>query len=80
MRLKGLGSEQYGRKFADDIFKFIIEYENCCNLMLISLEFVHMGLLDSKAALVQVMTWGQTDGKNLPEPIVTKFCGAIWRH
>ena len=39
----------------------------------ISLKFVPKDLFDNNAALVQVMTWHQTDINQLPEPMLTKF-------
>ena len=39
----------------------------------ISLKFAPKDLFDNNAALVQVMTWHQTDINQLPEPMLTKF-------
>ena len=40
---------------ADDIFKCIFLNENCWILNKISLKYVHYGLIDNMAALVEIM-------------------------
>ena len=47
-----------------------------CN---VSLKFVPKGLMDNKAALVQVMAWRRTGAKPLPEPMLIWFLGAYMR-
>ena len=42
---------QNGRHFADDIFKFIFLYENCCILIKISLKFVPISPASNKPTL-----------------------------
>ena len=63
---------QNGRHFEDDIFKCIFMNEKSCILIQISLNFVRMGPIDNKRALVQVMTWHPM----LPEPMLTQFTNA----
>ena len=36
--------------------------------------------IDNKATLGQVKAWCYTGNKLLPEPMVTQFNDAIWRH
>ena len=50
---------QNGRHFADDSFKGIFINEKCFISIQISLKFVPEGLIDNKAALVQVIAWPQ---------------------
>ena len=54
--------------------------ENICILIQISLKFVPKGLIDKKAALVQVMAWHLTGDKPLSEPMLTQFTDAYMRH
>ena len=49
-------------------------------LIQISLKFVTKGLIDNKAALVQVMAWCWTDDKPLPEPMLIQFTDAYMSH
>ena len=46
----------------------------------ISLKFIPKGLIDSKAALVQVMAECQTGDRPLAEPMLTQFTNAYMRH
>ena len=71
---------QNGRYFTDDIFKRIFINENIRISIRISLKFVPKGLIDLKAALVQVMAWQRTGNKPLPEPMLTQFTEAYMRH
>ena len=48
---------QYGRQFADDIFKCIFFNEKFCILLQISLKFVPKCPINNTWALVQVMAW-----------------------
>ena len=65
--------------FADDIFKCIFMTESFCVLIQISLKFVPKGPIDSKSALVHVMTWRRTGNKPLPEPMLAQFTDAyVW--
>ena len=71
---------QNGRHFADDSFKGIFMNEKFFFSIQISLKFVPKGLIDNKAALVQVMAWRRTGDKPLPEPILTQFTDVYMRH
>ena len=68
---------QYGRRFADDLFRGNFVNERFCNLILISLKFIPMGTIDNKAALVQVMAWRWIGNKPLPEPMLTQFTDVL---
>ena len=48
---------QYGRHFADDIFRCIFFKENTCISINISLKFVPKGHINNIPALVQIMAW-----------------------
>ena len=65
---------------ADDNFKCIFLSENNRLLIRISLKFVSRSPIDNKPALVQVMAWGRTGDKPLPESILTQFTDAYMRH
>ena len=53
---------------------------NICILIQISLEFVPGGLIDNKAAPVQVKAWHWTSGKPLPGAMQVKLSDAYMRH
>ena len=36
--------------------------------------------IDSKSALVQIVTWRRSGVKPIPEPLLSNFWDAIWRH
>ena len=65
---------------ADGIFNYIFLNENDRIPIQISLKYVPMGPIDTKTALVQVMTWRRTGGKPLPGPKITKFIDACLQH
>ena len=44
-----------------------------------SLKFVFMGPIDNKSAFVQLMAWGRTGDKPLPETMVTQFTDTYMR-
>ena len=71
---------QNGYHFADDIFRCIFVYEKFRIFIQISLKFVRKGLIDNKAALVQVMAWRWTGDKPLPEPMLIQFTDAYIQH
>ena len=71
---------QNGRHFTDAIFKCIFMNEKYCISLRISLKFVPRGPIDNNPALVQVMAWGLTGDKPLPEPMLTQFTDAYMRH
>ena len=58
---------------ADENFKCIFLNENDRILIHISLKFVPKSPIDNKPTLVQVMAWGWTGGKPLPELTLTQF-------
>ena len=72
--------KQNGRHFEDGIFKCIFMNDRFRILIQISLKFILKGLTDNTSALVQVMAWGQTGDKPLPESMVTQFIDAYMRH
>ena len=57
---------------------FLVEKYLC--LTQISLKFIPKCRIDDKSALVQAMTWNQTDVKPLPEAMVTKFSDVYMHH
>ena len=71
---------QNGRYVADDIFKCIYMNENFSILIRISLNFVPMGPIYNKSALVQVMAWRRLGDKPLSELMLTQFTDAYMRH
>ena len=71
---------QNGCHLADNISKCIFMNEKALYLIPIPLKFVPKGLIDNKSGLVQVMAWGPTGDKPLPEPMLTQFTGAYMRH
>ena len=46
----------------------------------ISLKFVHKVPVDDNSALIQVIAWGRTADKPLPEPMPSQFTNAYIRH
>ena len=64
---------QNGRHFADDIFKCIFMNEKFRVLIQISLKFIPRGLIENKAALVQVMACRRTGDKPLSEPMMARI-------
>ena len=44
------------------------------------MEFVPGSPIDDKSALAEAMAWCWTGNKPFPEPMMIKFCNAIWRH
>ena len=66
--------------FADDIFECIFINEKVCILKRISLEFVPMGPIDNKPALIQAMAWRRTGDKPSLEAILTQFTDAYMWH
>ena len=67
---------QYGRHFADDVFKYIFLNEKFVISIQISLKIVPKGPFDNNSALVQVMAWRRTGDKPLPEPMRTQLTDA----
>ena len=76
-----LRPRQTGRHFADDIFKCIFLNENIFLILnIISLKYVPYGLINNRAALVQIMTWGPTGDKPLFESMVLCFTDVFMHH
>ena len=71
---------QYGRHFADNIFRCIFMNEKFCILIQISLKFVPKGPIDNSPALVQIMAWRRIGDKPLSEPILTRFTDTYMQH
>ena len=70
---------QYGRHFADYIFKCIFMNEKFCILIQVSLKFIPKGQIDNNSALFQAMAWRRTGDKPLPEAIQNQFINTkIW--
>ena len=65
---------------ADNTIKWIFLNENGRIQIWISLKIVPRSSIDSKAVLVQVMTWRRTGNKPLPELMMTQFTDAYMRH
>ena len=65
-----LRPRQNGRQYADDIFKCIFLYINCCILIEISLKFVPYAPTNNNPAFVQIMDWYSTCKKPLYEPMM----------
>ena len=65
-----LRPRQNGRRFADDIFKYIFLNENVWIPIKISLKFVPKGPINNMPALVQIMAWRRPGDKPLSEPMM----------
>ena len=70
---------QYGRHFADDIFRCIFMNVKFCILIKISLEFVPKVPIVKNQALVWIMAWCRVGDKPLSEPMLTWFTDAYMR-
>ena len=79
-RINSSSPGQNGHHFAVCICNCIFRNENFSILTQISLTFVPKGLIDNKAALVQVMAWRRTGDKPLPKLMLTQFTCAYMRH
>ena len=71
--LNTLRPTQYGRHFADDIFKCIFLNENVWIPIKISLKFVHKGPINNIPALVQIMAWRRQGDKPLSGPMMVRL-------
>ena len=71
--VNSLRPKQNGRRFADDIFKWIFMNENVRILIKISLKFVPKGPINSNPALVQIMAWRHPGDKPLSEPMMVSL-------
>ena len=52
-------------------------WDTCCE---ISLRRMSLDLTDDKSTLVQVISLVPSDNKAFPEPMLTQFYLALWRH
>ena len=68
-----LKPRQYGRHFADNVFKCIFLNENVWILVTISLQCVSKVSINNIPALVQIMTWRRSGDKPLSEPIMVSL-------
>ena len=73
LRFDTLRPRQYGRHFANDIFKFIFLNENVWIPIKISLKFVPQGPINNITALVQIMAWRRPGDKPLSEPMMVRL-------
>ena len=73
-----LRPRQYGRYFADDIFKCIFLNENVWIWLKISLKFVPKFRTNNIPTLVQIMAWRRPGDKPIPGPmtvcLLTRIC------
>ena len=65
-----LRSKQNGRRFPDNLFKWIFLNENVLISIDISLKFVPNGPINNIPALVQIMAWRRSGDKPLSEPMM----------
>ena len=72
-----LRPRQYGRNFADDIFKWIFLNENVWIPIKISLKFVPQGPINNIQALVEIMAWRRPGDKPLSGPMVVRLQEAL---
>ena len=68
-----LRPKQYGRHFADDIFRCIFMNENIWFPIKMSLKFVPKGLINNIPALVEIMAWRRSGDKPLSEPMMVRL-------
>ena len=66
-----LRPRQNGRRFPDDIFKYIFLNENLWISRKISLKFIPKVPINNIAALVQIMAWRRPGDKPLSEPMLS---------
>ena len=73
-----LRPRQNGRRFADNVFKYIFLNENVWIWIKISLKFVLKGPINNIPALVQIMAWHRPGDKPLSDPkmvnLLTHIC------
>ena len=68
-----LRPRQNGRRFADNVFKYIFLNENVWISLKISLKFVPKGPVINIPALVQIMAWRRSGDKPLSEPMMVSL-------
>ena len=71
--LNTLRPRQNGRRYPDDIFKWIFLNENVWISINISLKFVPRGPINNIPTLVQVMAWRRPGDKPLSEPMMVRL-------
>ena len=71
--LNTLRPRQNGRRFPDDILKWIFFNENVLISIEISLKFVPKGQINNIPALVQIMAWRRSGDKPLSEPMMVSL-------
>ena len=67
--LNTLRPRQYGRRFPDDVFQYILLNENDWISLMISLKFIPKVRINNIPALVQIMAWRRPCAKPLSEPM-----------
>ena len=72
-----LRPRQYGRHFADDIFKCIFLNENIWIPIKISMKVVPKGPVNDIPSLVQIMAWRRPGDKPLSEPMMVSLTAHI---
>ena len=78
--LNTIRQRQYGRHFAEDIFKYIILNENVWMLIQVLLNFIPKGPINNIPALSQIMAWRPIGDKPLYETMLTRFTDAFMQH
>ena len=73
LTLNTLGPRQDGRRFPDDIFKWIFLNEIIWISIKISLKFAPMGPINNIPALVQIMAWRRPGDKPLSEAMMVSL-------
>ena len=68
-----LRPRQDGRRFPDDIFKWLFLNEIIWISIKISLNFFPMALINNIPALVQIMAWRRPGDKPLSEPMIVRL-------
>ena len=74
------GRDMMAATMADDIFRCNFVNKNVLIWIKHWLNSVHMGSIDNKSSLIQVMAWHQTCDKPLPEQMMVQFNDAYMRH
>ena len=68
-----LRPRQYGRHFADDIFRSIFQNENVWSSLKISLKYIPRVQINNIPALVQIIAWRRPGDKPLSEPMMVRL-------
>ena len=75
--LNTLRPRQYGRRFADDVFKCIFSNENIWISLKILLKFVPKVPINNIPALIQILAWRRSGDKPLSEPMMVSLLTLI---